>query len=111
MELAEETKSLVCQKAMSQSDTNIVPSSKDFSHLVSRFMPSNTVLHIDQDNIDQTIASLDPWKYVLVADGIHKINDVICFFKDQEIQLRHIFGQYVPDHVIKYCSVCSSMIY
>ena len=84
---------------MSQSDTNIVHSSKDFPNLVSRLMPSTKVLHIDQ-----TIASLDPWKYVPAGDGIHKIHDVICLFKDQEIQLRHIFGQSVADHVIKCCS-------
>ena len=58
-------KTLVHQKTMSQSDTNIVQSSKDFANLVSRLMPSTTVLHIDQ-----TIAILDPWKDVPAADGI-----------------------------------------
>ena len=96
---------------MSQSDTNIVQSSKDFANLVSRLMSSTTVLHIDEDQIDQTIASLDPWKDVHAADGIHKIHDAICLFKDQEVQLRHAFGQSVLYHMIKYCSVCPSTIY
>ena len=95
-------KSLVRQKSMSKDGHDVVQSSKDFAKLASELMSATTVMHIDQEEIDEAVAQADPWDDAPAAVGIRSMHDAQFIFSKKIIELRHVTGQMEPDSIVYY---------
>ena len=93
-------KSLVRQKSMSKDDlSQVVQSSEDFANLASKLMSATTVLHIDEKKINHVMSLADSWENAPTVDGIRRMHDAKCFYKQHTIELRHVSGQDECDDV------------
>ena len=79
-------KSLVYQKLMSTDGSHAIQSSKGFAKLASDLISSTTVLHIDQQEIDEEVALADSWEDTQAVVGTCKIHDAKCIFRDGKIE-------------------------